>query len=88
MAILVFVTIHASAESIDAPHKTITFNIPRQSADKALIRFAEQADVTLVFPFEETFGITTNLLRGEYTVTDGMALLLADTSLATTINEG
>lgn len=88
MAILVFVTIQASAESIDDPYKTITFNIPRQSADKALIRFAEQADVTLVFPFEETSGIRTNLLRGEYTVIDGMALLLADTSLATTIDDG
>ena len=88
IAILVFVTIQASAESTDDPHKTIAFNIPRQSADKALIKFAEQADVTLVFPFEETSGITTNLLHGEYTVIDGMALLLADTSLATTINDG
>lgn len=83
-----FVTIQALAESIDDQHKIVAFDIPQQSADKALIKFAEQADVTLVFPFEETSGIITNLLHGEYTVLDGLALLLADTSLATTVNDG
>ena len=33
---------------------TLTFDIPKQSADLALIAFAEQADRTLLFSFDET----------------------------------
>ena len=80
--------IQSSAEPASEQNRVIEFNIPRQSAVKALVEFAEQAEVTLVFPFEETSGITTNLLQGEYTMVVALGLLLADTSLASTINDG
>ena len=83
-----FMAIQSSAEPASEQNRVIEFNIPRQSAVKALVEFAEQAEVTLVFPFEETSGITTNLLQGEYTMIVALGLLLADTSLASTINDG
>ena len=36
--------------------RTIDFNIPQQRADLALTLFAEQANLTLVFPFDDVRG--------------------------------
>ena len=33
----------------------IPFDIPQQRADLALTQFAEQADLTLIFPFDEVY---------------------------------
>ena len=47
----------------DALHnEIIQFDIPRQQADMSLIKFAEQADLTLIVPFDQVRKITTNRL--------------------------
>lgn len=60
----------------------IEFNIPRQRADQALIAFAEQADLTLVFPFDEARRQTASDLLGRHTVEAGLMRLLSGTSLS------
>ena len=61
---------------------THTFDIPRQRADLALIAFAEQADRTLLFSFDETSNKTANRLSGSYEVVEALELLLAGTGLS------
>ena len=65
----------------DFGNQTFTFDIPSQSADSALTEFAEQADLTLVFPDELVRDRTANALVGEYSLEEGAAILLEGTGL-------
>ncbi|MDP5149590.1 TonB-dependent receptor [Rheinheimera baltica] len=66
---------------------TIAFNIPRQRADLSLINFAEQADITLLFPLEHISDKHTNLLQGRYSLIEALMILLKDTGLKPEISE-
>ena len=61
---------------------TVTFNIPQQAADRALTLFAEQADLTLIFPPELVGDKEANELIGTYTHEEGAKILLDGTGLA------
>ena len=60
---------------------TATFNIPRQAADDALPVFGQQANVTVIYPFNRIKDHQTNALQGVYSVPHAVAVLLADTGL-------
>ncbi|NIP15890.1 MAG: TonB-dependent receptor, partial [Pseudomonadales bacterium] len=60
----------------------VSFDIPKQRADLALIAFAEQADRTLLFSFDETKEKTANRLSGTYEVVAALELLLDGTGLS------
>jgi len=64
----------------------ITFNIPQQRADTALTQFAEQANLTLVFPFEDVKEKTANRLVGDYPIAQAAQLLLENTGLTPTFS--
>ena len=64
----------------------IDFDIPRQPAALALTEFAEQADLTLIFPPELVGGISTNELIGRYTAEEGAQILLSRTGLVPTFS--
>lgn len=64
--------------------KMFSFNIPRQSVDLALTEFAEQADLTLVFRFEDVRNSNANQLIGEFGLQEGIEILLANTELTPT----
>jgi len=59
----------------------IHFSLERQGADTAIISFAEQADITLLFPLSDVEKITTNRVSGWYKVSQGLRVLLARTGL-------
>gem|GEM_PF-121778 len=59
-----------------------SFQIPRQSAEQALIDFAEQAGVTFIFPYEEASRVEANPLRGLYTREEAIRILLENTGLS------
>ena len=67
-----------------APESTISFDIPQQRADLALTQFAEQANLTLLFPFDGVRDRTANALTGEYTLDEAIEVLLAGTGLTPT----
>ena len=67
-----------------APGATIEFDIPQQRADLALTQFAEQANLTLLFPFDGVRDRTANALTGEYTLDEAIEVLLAGTGLTPT----
>ena len=73
----------ACAENSDSS-SLATFHIPQQSAETALLEFAEQADLTLVVRFDEVSGKTANELIGEYSLEEGIAILLEGTGLRPT----
>ena len=57
------------------------FDIPQQAVHTALTEFAEQADLTLVFPDEVVRKKSANALIGKYTLQEGVDILLAGTGL-------
>jgi iron complex outermembrane receptor protein len=61
--------------------KTYSFDIPILRADIALIEFAEQAGITLLFSFDETKLKTGNRLNGQYEIIEALDILLASTGL-------
>ena len=66
------------------PEGRIEFNIPQQRADLALTQFAEQANLTLLFPFDGVRDRMANALTGEYTLDEAIEVLLAGTGLTPT----
>jgi iron complex outermembrane receptor protein len=68
------------AQAADDNEK-IGFKIPQQRADQALIEFAEQADVTFIFPVDEAKHITANPVSGTYTRGEAVRILLSGTGL-------
>ncbi len=71
------------AEKLDE----FVFDIPKQRADLSLIEFAEQANMTLLFPLEQVEGKQTNQLSGQYSIKTGLSILLKNTGLMTEIRE-
>ena len=57
------------------------FNIPRQQADGALTAFGQQADITVLYRYDLVEQCRTNQLLGQYTLTEAVSLLLANTGL-------
>ncbi len=62
----------------------IQFNVPEQRIDLALTQFAEQANITLLFPTETVAELMSNELVGVYSVSKGADILLAGTGLTPT----
>jgi len=80
MTVFQFVSISASAEGMYSSEK-VNFSIPRQRADQALIEFANQADMTFIFPIDEAQEKFANQLIGTYTRTEAIRMLLEGTGL-------
>ncbi len=64
----------------------ISFDIPQQRADLALTQFADQADLTLIFPFDEAREKTANRLVGDYPLEEAVEILLAGTGFNPTFS--
>ena len=68
--------------------REVAFDIPAQSADLALIQFAEQADITLLFSHELTKGKVTRELIGAYSIESAARRMLEGTELEPSFNSG
>ena len=55
---------------------TYLFDIPRLRADKALIQFARQTKITVLFPYEQVKKVKAGPLRGAFTVSEALEVLL------------
>jgi iron complex outermembrane recepter protein len=62
------------------------FDIPQQRADIALTTFAEQANLTLIFPYDKVKEISAHRLSGQYSIEEAIAILLSDTGLKMVID--
>lgn len=79
-----WIPIFTTAAEID---ETVEFDIPRQRADRALVLFAEQADLTLIVPFDDVAVKMANRLVGAYSIDRGIRILLERTGLIPTFRE-
>ncbi|MDP4987846.1 MAG: TonB-dependent receptor plug domain-containing protein, partial [Porticoccaceae bacterium] len=86
LSLLIVYSLSGIAIAEEQP-SAIAFNIPRQRADLSLISFAEQADITLLFPLDHIGDKQTNLLQGRYSLIDALMILLKDTGLKPEISE-
>jgi hypothetical protein len=59
----------------------IHFEIPEQSADTALTTFARQADTPVLFPYDRVREFTANQLSGDYSIDEGLRILLEGTGM-------
>ena len=64
----------------------IVFDIPQQRADLSLTKFAEQADLTLLFSLEKVKDKTANQLIGIYSVQEAILILLENTELIASVS--
>ncbi|MHC6645737.1 TonB-dependent receptor domain-containing protein [Alteromonas sp. HB246098] len=64
-----------------------SFSIPAQNANEALTELAKQANTTLLFPFDLAKKVTTNALKGTFTLSEALAQLLEGTELAVVADE-
>ena len=81
VVVLVLCTSSAGQAQEEPGDKRIDFDIPEQRADRALTKFAEQADLTLMVPHELVQDRQANELIGEYTLREGIKRLLSGTGL-------
>jgi TonB-dependent receptor len=81
--IWLFLLVFTSIQGVYATENTkkLDFNIPKQWAFSSLISFAEQADITFMFPMNKTKNIKTNAVTGKYTIKHALTLLLDGTNL-------
>lgn len=78
--LLIFIAFFHISSQVLAQTK-YNFNIEAQRADTALTLFAQQANTTLLFPYDLAEKEQTNALHGEYTVELGIVKLLEGTGL-------
>lgn len=62
------------------------FDIPPSTADKALVLFAKQANIQLLFSYEDVSTVQLKALSGRYSVTNGLETLIADACIQVAIN--
>lgn len=79
LAALLALTFAALLHAADAPK--VTFDLPADSAEKALKRFSEQSGQEVLFASDLTKGIKCNPVHGEMTPADALNAMLSDTGL-------
>lgn len=77
----------AAHANVTSSEKIISFDIPQQRADLSLIELAEQANITLIFPFNDAMKVVANKLAGKYSIEEAVRLLLANTRLTVQVDE-
>jgi iron complex outermembrane recepter protein len=71
-----------------ADNRQVEFSIPEQRADRALRAFAQQAGLSVLFPFDKVSRTTANRVVGVHDVEEGLELLLDGTGLTASIRDG
>ena len=78
---LILLGFGSAVSARQAIEQEFDFDIQQQAVHTALVEFAEQADLTLVFPDDVVRNKSANALIGKYTLQDGVEVLLAGTGL-------
>src|SRR6187549_2195272 len=60
----------------------VDLDLPAQTADQALLAFAEQAHVEVLYSFDELQAVKTPALQGRYEPEEALARLLSNTGFA------
>ncbi|MCT2533452.1 TonB-dependent receptor [SAR92 clade bacterium H231] len=82
-----FSILPVSLSSADQPREQ-DFNIPQQSVKSALNSLATQANVFLLFPYDQVIEVNANPVVGVYSVQQALDLLLKNTGLNGDLTQG
>lgn len=78
LALLLLTTVASGAQR--------RFDIPASPAAQGITRFAQQAGLPVLFPYDLMAGRRTQALRGRFEIRDGLAQLLEGTGLVSYVN--
>jgi len=81
-----FFTFTNKAEAQTIAPDIIRFNVAAQPVDKALIKFAQQANQTILFSYDLTRNFNSKPIDGYYSVSLALRMLLKNTDLVAEIN--
>lgn len=89
-ALVLALSAGAAATNVNAQDATEAkhFQVPAQAAASALNRFAEQADITLVFSQDAVAGVVVRPLQGIFTTQEALVAMLEDTGLMWQVMDG
>ena len=79
------VTVAGMAWAAERPKQI--FDLPADTADKSIRRFAEQSGLEVFYPSSATRGLRAPAVRGEMTPREALDALLADTGLVVVVDE-
>lgn len=65
-----------------AEHKSFNFSIPAQPLNNALIQFATDSNIQLIFSADKVRNLQTKAISGKMTIENALKLLLKDTGLS------
>jgi len=82
-----FSILPVSLSSADQPREQ-DFNIPQQSVKSALNSLATQANVFLLFPYDQVIEVNANPVVGVYSIQQALDLLLKNTGLNGDLTQG
>ena len=71
----------SSMNSFAQDSKKIVFDIQSQKIGSALIKFADQTDLSLIYNLEDFGSIQANAVQGQYTPLEALNIMLMDTGL-------
>ncbi len=83
---IIFLSLY-SLNNYALAQQKFNFSITQQKAALALTEFAQQADTTLLFPYELAEKVKANALVGEFTLQEGLQRLLQGTPLEVSVDE-
>ncbi len=86
MVILVLTLMLLLMPAVHGAEVEFDFDIPPSTADKALVLFAKQANIQLLFRYEDISTLELRGLVGRYAVKSGIEVLIAGTCLKATVN--
>jgi len=66
---------------------TQQFDLPAGPAERTLANFARQSEQPAVFPSDQIRGVRTNAVKGNYTPSQALSLMLAGTTLVPSFDE-
>ncbi len=71
-----------------AQERRVSLNLPAQPLDQALTRFADQADLRLLYTTSDVEGLQSTALNGEVTVAQALQSLLAGSGMSWSFSDG
>ena len=88
LAVAFIATLASASASAAAQPREQQFNIPKQAVDQALDALATQANVFLLFPYDQVLAVDANPVKGKYSIQQALDILLKNTGLSGDLTQG
>ncbi|WP_167755767.1 TonB-dependent receptor plug domain-containing protein [Vitreimonas flagellata] len=76
---------HADAQTSNTSERPVSYNIPAQPLPAALLAFAQQSGVEVLFAYDEVSGVRAPALVGAHTRADALRILLSGADISANV---